>query len=161
MVTLPLADAREGGAGIVADSLFEMAPELQLLIDPFADRVLAANAAARRFFNSPSLVEGVKPSQLFSQVVPQLIVFSQAVLNKGRRWTNELLCQTEKGRHRRVECHAVSVPIDDMPAILMSLRDIEQQHHLRAVADAETFVRLGLSEWRRVERLFREIEQDN
>ena len=160
-MSMPLVDPRDGNAGLVADTLFELAPEPQLLIDPFADRILAANAAARRFFNTDAAVDRVKPSHLFSQVVPQLIVFSQAVLSKGRRWTNELLCQTEKGRHRRVECHAVSVKSDVGPAILMSLRDIEQQHHLRAVADADTFVRLGLTEWRRVERLFREIEQDN
>jgi PAS domain S-box-containing protein len=145
----------------LADSLFELAPEPQLLIDPFADRILACNAAARRFFTSDAASDRLKPSQLFSEVIPQLVVFSEAVLNKGRRWTNELLCQTERGRHRRVECHAVSVPTGGGPAILMSLRDIERQHHLRAVADAETFVRLGLTEWRRVERLFREIEQDN
>ena len=59
MVTMSLADAREGGAGVVADSLFELAPEPQLLIDPFADRVLAANAAARRFFNTQTVVERV------------------------------------------------------------------------------------------------------
>ncbi len=145
----------------LADTLFELAPEPQLLIDPFGDRILACNAAARRFFTSDAAIDRLKPSQLFSEVIPQLVVFSEAVLNKGRRWTNELLCQTEKDRHRRVECHAVSVRVDGDPAILMSLRDIERQHHLRAVADAETFVRLGLTEWRRVERLFREIEQDN
>ena len=144
-----------------ADTLFEMAPEPQLLIDPFDNRILASNAAARRFFNFDGPADRAKPSQLFSEVIPQLVVFSQAVLEEGRRWTNELLCQTEKGRHRRVECHAVAVRVGHGAAILMSLRDIERQHHLRAVADADTFVRLGLSEWRRVERLFREIEQDN
>ena len=73
------------------------------------------------------VVERVKPSQLFSQVVPQLVVFSQAVLNKGRRWTNELLCRADKGRHRRIECHAVRVPVGEGHGLLMSLRDVEQQ----------------------------------
>ena len=160
-MTAPLIDDVPPEGADFADILFERAPEPQLLIDPFADRILFGNAAARRFFNIDGAVDRVKPSQLFSAVVPQLVVFSQAVLSKGRRWTNELLCQTERGRHRRVECHAVSIRAGNGTAILMSLRDIEQQHHLRAVADAETFVRLGLTEWRRVERLFREIEQDN
>ena len=160
MNLLSVHDLPPEGAAF-ADTLFEMAPEPQLLIDPFDNRILASNAAARRFFNFDGPADRAKPSQLFSEVIPQLVVFSQAVLEEGRRWTNELLCQTEKGRHRRVECHAVAVRIGHGTAILMSLRDIERQHHLRAVADADTFVRLGLSEWRRVERLFREIEQDN
>ena len=143
------------------DDLFEQAPEPQLVIDPFADRLLAANAAARRFVGMATETGKVRPSQLFGEVVPQLIVFSQAVLDKGRRWTDELLCKVDNGRHRRVESHAVRISIGDSLAILMSLRDVEKHHHLRAVSDAESFVRLGLPEWRRVERLFREIEQDN
>jgi PAS domain S-box-containing protein len=144
-----------------AQSLFELAPEPQLVIDPFADRLLACNAAARRLLQLEAQIDDIKPSWLFSPCLPQLVVFSQAVLAKGRRWTNGLLCLAEKQRHRRVDCHAVAIAASDGPAILMSLRDSERQHRLRAVADADAFVRLGLTEWRRVEQLFREIEQDN
>ena len=141
--------------------MFELSPEPHLLVDPFADRILAVNVAARRFLRTDVTLERLKPSQLFGESMPQLVVFSQAVLSKGRRWTNELLCLAEKGRHRRIECHAVRIAWAGEQAILMTLRDCEQQQHLRAVADAEAFVRQGLSEWRRVEQLFREIEQDN
>lgn len=145
------------------DLLFEFAPEPQILIDPVADRLLACNAAARSFLDltTRDTEADSRPSQLFGDAVPQLIVFSQAVLDKGRRWTDDLFCRCTNGRQRRVECHAVRIALASDTAILMSLRDAERQQHLRAVSDADTYVRLGLSEWRRVEHLFREIEQDN
>jgi PAS domain S-box-containing protein len=159
LMLLPEIDADGGCAW--DESLFELGPEPQLVIDPFADRLLACNAAGRRLLHLEAADAQVRPSRIFRPCLPQLVVFSQAVLAKGRRWTDELLCAVDKDRHRRVECHAVSVRAHDGQVILMSLRDVERQHHLRVVSDANAFVRLGLSEWRRVEQLFREIEQDN
>ncbi|MGB5254677.1 MAG: sigma 54-interacting transcriptional regulator, partial [Sedimenticolaceae bacterium] len=144
------------------DDLFELAPEPQMLIDPYADRVLLANAALRALVACPAddLVT-LSPRRLVGEQVADLIVFTEAVLEKGQAWSDALQCCGRDGRVRQVEWRAVRVCTDQGIAMLVAVRDIDQQQHRQAAAEANEFVRRGLSEWRRVERLFQEIEQEN
>ena len=143
-------------------SLFELAPEAQVLFDPVEDCVIAANAAARRLLACrPEDVQHLVPSRLLGDGIARLIVFTQAVLEKGHGWTDGLECRGLDGRKHRIECHAARVGAGDDVVILAAIRDLEQQQYRRAASEANEFVRRGLSEWRRVERLFGEIEQEN
>ena len=150
------------GAWPGTETLFESAPEAQLLLDPYADRVLAANAAARRLlYGACDSMVPLVVSRLLGAGLEHLVVFTQAVLEKGESWTDKLHYRDVDGELRRVECHAVRVTTADGVALLMSLRDLRWQRGWREFADADEFIRRGLSEWRRVERLFAEIEQEN
>ncbi len=142
--------------------LFELAPEPQMLIDPYADRVLLANAALRALVacDADDLAM-LSPRRLVGEQVADLIVFTEAVLEKGQAWSDGLQCCGLDGRVRQVEWRAVRVFTDQGIAMLVAVRDIDQQQHRQAAAEANEFVRRGLSEWRRVERLFQEIEQEN
>ncbi len=156
--TRPRIDA----AGEQAERLFELAPGAQVLVDPYADRLLAANAAARRLIGCEAQeMSGILPSRLLGEQFAHLIAFTQAVLEKGTAWSDSLSCRSAEGQVRRVECHAVRIANHQGVAILMTIRDVERQRHRRAVSEADEFVRRGLSEWRRVEKLFEEIEQEN
>jgi len=142
--------------------LFELAPEAQLLVDPYADRVLAANAAARQLLacDGPQ-VAALSPSRLYGEVMAGLVVFTQAVLEQGRAWTDGLSCRALDGRVFGVECQAVRVPTEQGTCMLVTLKDVAQQQLREEAAQANDFVRRGLSEWRRVEKLFEDIEQRN
>ncbi|MCB1723168.1 MAG: sigma 54-interacting transcriptional regulator [Chromatiaceae bacterium] len=156
---------RFGGAlrgGDDATTLFESAPEAQLLLDPYADSVLAANAAARRLLGfAAERMPQLTASRLLGAGLDQLVVFTQAVLEKGEGWTDRLYYRDNQGELLRLECHAVRVMSPQGVAVLASVRDMRRQRGLREYADANEFMNRGLSEWRRVERLFAEIEQEN
>jgi PAS domain S-box-containing protein len=142
--------------------LFELAPEAQLLVDPYADRVLAANAAARQLLAcDQQQVATLSPSRMHGEVMAGLVVFTQAVLEQGRGWTDGLSCRALNDRVFGVECHAVRVASDRGELMLVTLKDAEQQKLREEAAEANEFVRRGLSEWRRVEKLFEDIEQHN
>ncbi|MGD8957658.1 MAG: sigma 54-interacting transcriptional regulator [Chromatiaceae bacterium] len=145
-----------------AEELFELAPEPQMLIDPYADRVLLANAALRELVACDAEdVVSLSPRRLVGEQAADLIVFTEAVLEKGQAWSDALPCCGLDGRIRQVEWRAVRVSTAQGIAMLVAVRDIDQQQHRQAAAEANEFVRRGLSEWRRVERLFEEIEQEN
>lgn len=149
-------------AMLPAADLFEHSPEAQALIDPFADRLLAANAECRTLLGCGSDdLHGLVPSRLFGEQTAELIVFTEAVLEKGSGWSDALQCHTLDGRVREVTCRATRVQTRNGAALLLALRDIEHQDHQQAASEANEFVRRGLSEWRRVQRLFEEIEQEN
>jgi len=159
-----LATALQKRADIpdTAQSLFELSPEAQLVIDPYADRVLAANAAACQLLGCEGRdFDDLPVSRLLAGGHARLIVFTQAVLEKGRAWTDNLSCRDPLGQIKRIECQAVRITHAGGVAMLASIRDIREQDRRRVFADANEFMRRGLSEWRRVERLFSEIEQQN
>lgn len=156
--TSPPLDA----AGEQSERLFELAPGAQVLIDPYADRLLTANAAARSLIGCKAEdVPGIVPSRLLGGELARLVVFTQAVLEKGSAWSDSLMCRNTDGQLRQVECHAARVANHRGVAILVAIRDVEQQRYRRAASEANEFVRRGLSEWRRIEKLFEEIEQEN
>ncbi len=134
-----------------------------MLLDPAADLVLDANAAAcallgcERTALAGSSITALHPGQR-----PALIVFSQAVLHKGRYWTHTLSPRHDGGRTLRVEYSGSAVPGEgSRDAILLLIADLDQRRRRAVDSEAETFVRGGVSEWQRVERLFREIEREN
>lgn len=148
--------------GLSSDDLFELAPEAQVLIDPHADRVLAANAAFRRMMGfSVEQAAEVVPSRWLGEGIADLIVFTQAVIETGRAWTDTLRCRDCHGRSRRMECSAVRLDTPDGVAMLATIRDLRTVHDRKAESQANEFVRRGLSEWKRVESLFEEIEREN
>ena len=65
--------------------------EPTLLLDPHADLILDANPAACTLLGyDRALLRQTKVSALHTGQLPALIVFTQAVLDKGAYWTNAL-----------------------------------------------------------------------
>jgi PAS domain S-box-containing protein len=151
-----------GGDPLGGGLLFDQAPEAQLVLDPYRDRVLRANAAAEQLLGYgaadwPALAF----SQLVGDALAGLVAFTQAVLEQGRGWTDQLGCKARDGRQLQLEWHATRLPLQGGDLLLVALRDVEQQQLRREASQANEFVRRGLSEWRRVEKLFDDIEQQN
>ncbi|MBS4047682.1 MAG: sigma 54-interacting transcriptional regulator [Alphaproteobacteria bacterium] len=143
-----------------ADPVFEGAPQAMLVIDPASDRVLDANPAACRLFGydretlCATSVTALHPSQR-----PDLIVFSQAVLQKGRWWTRSLTPRHATGRELKVEYVGAAFGSDGK--LLLTATDLEELRRRNVDAEADYYVRGGLAEWQRVERFFRDIEREN
>jgi len=145
------------------ERLFLAHPDPMLLIDPVRDRVISANPAAHRILgdtNSNRLLQ-VPASALFPAALPALIVFTESVIESGHGWTDEISCRTLDGRELAVEITAVRAMEKQCGPLLFTLRDQETLKKRQDAAAANDYVRRGLSEWRRVERIFQEIEHEN
>src|SRR5215510_11590401 len=92
---------------------FEFGIEPTLLLDPYADQVLDANPAACTLLGyDRALLRQTKVSALHSGQLPALIVFTQAVLDKGAYWTNALTPRHATGQNLRLEYAGALVPGD-------------------------------------------------
>jgi PAS domain S-box-containing protein len=143
-------------------TLFDQHPTATLVFDPVENRMVSANDAALALLDFPmeKLLE-CKPSWLFDGGLSALIVFTQSVMVQGYSWTNELSCRTRSGRVIPVECNARALTLDDRVLLSVTLQDRETLEGVRKQAEANDYVRRGLSEWRKFEQLFQEIEQGN
>jgi len=141
--------------------VFEDCAEAMLAVDPYGDRVLDANPAACRLLGyDRAALRGNAMSKLHPGQVPALVVFTEAVLAKGRFWSTDLHPRHASGRELKVE-YAGSVLAGQPPRLLLTLSDLEARRRRHVDEAAEGFVRGGLAEWQRVERFFRDVEREN
>ena len=80
-----LAPTRDAGLWSTA---LDFAAEPTMLLDPHGDRIVEANPAACTLLGyDRALLRQMKISALHAGQVPALIVFTQAVFDKGSIWT--------------------------------------------------------------------------
>ena len=141
---------------------FEYLAEPTLLLDPHADQIVDANPAACALLGyDRTLLRGVRISELHTGQLQALIVFTQAVLHKGTYWTNALTPRHATGQPLRLEYSGSLVPHGERSLMLLTLSDLEQRRRRYVEATAEDHMRGGLAAWRRVERVFQDIEREN
>ena len=141
--------------------VFEGSREPMLVIDPHADRIADANPAAAALlgYDRPVL-QGMAASRLHPGQLPALIVFTQAVQAKGHWWTHGLTPRHGEGKALRLE-YAASLLAGTPPLILIALADLDARRHRHVDAEADAHMHAGLSEWQRMEMIFRDIEREN
>jgi PAS domain S-box-containing protein len=143
-------------------ALFALHPDAQLLWDPREDQIVeASNNACRLLQRSRSELLATAPSALHSGERGALVVFTEAVLERGEYWTNGLSCELPDGSRLALEYSARRIDLEGRPLVLASARDLTVVRRRELHSDADAYLRSGLSEWRRVERLFADIESDN
>ena len=141
---------------------FDFAADPMLLLDPHGDHILEANPAACTLLGyDRSLLRQIKISALHAGQVPTLIVFTQAVFDKGSFWTTSLTPRHAAGRKLRLEYTGSLIPRDGTPLVLLTMNDLEQRRRRLVDAAAEDHMRGGIAAWQRVERVFRDIEREN
>ena len=146
-----------GSLGVV----FEEAPEPMLVIDPGENRMLDANPAASRMLGTPrDDLRGSRPSDLFPGQLAALTVFTQAALAKGRWWTQALVPRHAEGKTLRVETEGCRLS-GPSQRLLVTLIDLEERQRRQVDGEADAYMRAGLPEWQRMERIFRDIERGN
>ncbi|MDP4005335.1 sigma 54-interacting transcriptional regulator [Methylobacterium sp. NEAU K] len=141
--------------------VFEANPDAMLVVEPKADRIVDANPAAARMLGYPrTALRGARASALHPGQLPALTVFTQAALAKGHWWTQALTPRHASGRNLRVEVAAF--PLAGAPTrLLVTLADPDALRRRQVDGEADAYMRAGLSEWQRMERIFRDIERGN
>lgn len=141
---------------------FEFAVEPALLLDPHADLILDANPAACTLLGyDRALLRQTKVSRLHAGQLPALIVFTQAVLDRGAYWTNALTPRHATGQTLRLEYAGSLLPQDGRALVLLTMSDLDARRRRYVDAAAEDHMRGGIATWQRVERVFQDIEREN
>jgi PAS domain S-box-containing protein len=142
--------------------VFEHCAEAIALLDPVADRFGDLNIAACKLLGYPrqELLE-LPVSKLFGHQLADLIVFTQAVMDKGRGWTEELSCNCKTGERIELELSATILLVKGSPQLILVMREASHQKYQRDQAHTERTMRGGLLEWRNILNLFQETERDN
>jgi PAS domain S-box-containing protein len=141
---------------------FDFAADPMMLVDPHMDRIVDTNAAACKLLGyDRALLRQMKISALHAGQVPALIVFTQAVFDKGSFWTASLTPRHAAGNELRLEYTGSLIPRDGTPLVLLAMNDLDQRRRRLVDATAEDHMRGGIAAWQRVERVFRDIEREN
>ncbi|MGE4280436.1 MAG: sigma 54-interacting transcriptional regulator [Magnetospirillum sp.] len=136
--------------------------EAVIAFDPTNDRVLAVNPAACTLYGlSRDALLNSRFSALHPRQLPSLVVFSEAVMDKGRAWTRSLSLVDDQGKTRPLEYLAALMPWQHGTAIVAVVSDLEVLRRREVDTEAESYLRDGMEEWRRVEQVFRDIERHN
>lgn len=142
--------------------VFEHCSEAIALLDPYGDRLGDLNVAACNLLGYPRHELLALPvSKLFGHQLADLIVFSQAVLEKGRGWTDGLSCNCKSGERMDLEISATTLSIKGQLQLILVLHARSEKQYQRDQADTERTMRGGLLEWRNILNLFQESERDN
>lgn len=140
---------------------FEDSREPMMILDPPADRIVDANPAAADLLGYPrASLRGMPASTLHPGQRAALIVFTQGVDAKGHWWTHALTPRHGAGKALRLE-YAGSRLAAAAPLMLVTLADLDARRQRHVDAQADAHMRAGLSEWQRMERIFRDIEREN
>jgi PAS domain S-box-containing protein len=146
----------------VRSAAFDFAAEPMLLLDPHGDRIIDANPAVCALLGyDRALLRQMKISTLHAGQVPALIVFTQAVFDRGSFWTTSLMPRHAAGNELRLEYTGSLIPQEGTPLVLLSMNDLEQRRRRLVDVTAEDHMRGGIAAWQRVERVFRDIEREN
>ena len=146
----------------IQHSVLRYVQEAFLFIDPVANRIIDANAAAIALlgYELDALCR-LTVTALLPYELPALITFTDSVLAQGSGWTDELSCQHQDGHAVKIEVSASIYETTEQPLVIMQLRDKEKIRSLQEHAEANDYVRRGISEWKRIERIFQDIEHEN
>ncbi|WP_431036995.1 sigma 54-interacting transcriptional regulator [Pseudomonas yamanorum] len=141
--------------------VFEHCAEAIALLNPYSDRFGDLNIAMCKLLGYPrqELLE-LPVSKLFGHQLADLIVFTQAVMDKGRSWTDELSCNCKSGERIELEISATLLLVKGEQQLILVLREQSKQRYHRDQAETERTMRGGLIEWRNVMNLFQETERD-
>lgn len=158
-------DSLSGWADLAYSSrhmVFEHCAEAIALLNPFSDRFGDLNIATCKLLGYPRQELLALPvSKLFGHQLADLIVFTQAVMDKGRGWTQELSCNCKSGERIELEISATTLQIKGEQHLILVLRELSHEKYQRDQAHTERTMRGGLIEWRNILNLFQESERDN
>lgn len=145
----------------LAAAVFQSAAIAQLVIDPVEDQVSTANREACQLFGLRESALRQRPvSQLFAPSFPDMVVFSDEVLERGWAWADHLLIATESGAVR-VEVSAGTMVIGSKTLLCLSMQTVDELARYRERSEAHRHYLSGIGHWDRVSKVFQEFERRN
>ncbi|ALP52916.1 histidine kinase [Candidatus Tenderia electrophaga] len=146
----------------LAAQTLEYQADACLVLDPWGNRIIQANRAARTLLGYDSeAMQCLKASELFRDQLPAVVVFTEAVMTQGRRWCNDIICYHRHGDPITVEMAGSRVEHGEHPYLVLNLADQEQLLAQRERAEALRYHRAGIRRWKTIENIFQEIEREN
>ncbi len=141
------------------DRYFNYSALAQMVTEPFKDEVIAVNQECCLILGlALKEAQSLKVSDLFANTLPELIVFTQEVIDKGRAWSDRLRVGSENvefevtGRYHEA---------GDEHYLYLTLQRLSEVDRLRKNSDAEQHYQSGIGNWNRVARVFQEFEREN
>lgn len=142
--------------------VFEHCGEAIVQFDPVANRFVDMNIAASKLFGyARHELLDMTVTRLFGHQLPELIVFTQSLLETGKGWSDELSCTRKSGERVMLEISATTLRLKGVLYLILVLRERNEQRYLLDQAQTERTMRGGLLEWRNILNLFQETERDN
>jgi PAS domain S-box-containing protein len=130
--------------------------------DPVGNRFVDINIAACKLLGYPrhEILE-LTVTRLFGHALPELIVFTQAVLEEGTGWTDSLTCARRDGERIELELSASTLKLKGVVYLILVLRERDEERYRQNQANVERTMRGGLIEWQNILTLFQESEREN
>ncbi|TCK02290.1 sigma-54 interaction domain-containing protein [Marinobacterium mangrovicola] len=143
------------------DRHFDVSATAQLVVDAVGDAVVCANQQCCQLLErSQKQVLAMPVSALFGKSFPELIIFTQELLDKGQGWTDRLSIEIHAEPVRQ-EISGRCVRAGDQHHLYLSLQPADALRALRDRSDASRHHSHGLGHWNRVARVFQEFEREN
>ncbi|PWC37837.1 sigma 54-interacting transcriptional regulator [Azospirillum sp. TSO35-2] len=139
--------------------VFDCGVEAALVVALESGRILDANPAACRLLGyDGALLRRMAIVDLHRGQEPALLVFTEAVLDRGVYWTRSLSARHAGGAALRLEYAGALLPGG---VLLLTLHDLDARRRRDIEAEGELYLHDGLGAWQRVERVFHEFEREN
>lgn len=141
------------------DRYFNYAALAQLVIDPFANKIVAINQEACLLLamDTQQALKH-KVSELFASDLCALIVFTEEILYRGRAWSDRLQIGEDS---ILVEITGRSAKAGDEHYVYMAIQRTDEIDKQRKNSDAEQLYQSGIGHWARVAQVFQEFEREN
>ena len=130
--------------------------------DPVGNRFVDINIAACKLLGYPrhEILE-LTVTRLFGHALAELIVFTQAVLEEGKGWTDSLTCARRDGERIELELSASTLKLKGVVYLILVLRERDEERYRQNQANVARTMRGGLIEWQNILTLFQESEREN
>ncbi|MEX1033695.1 MAG: sigma 54-interacting transcriptional regulator [Cellvibrionaceae bacterium] len=143
--------------------LLKNMPEAIVVVEPFADRFIGVNGMACELFGLGETELMQQPvSRCFRNCLPQLCVFTEALLCRGRGLADDISAVTASGGEVELE---ISGSLCQLPALAqcvsLCLRDKHHYQQWRLHSNAQRHHQFGLLQWQRIHQVFQDIEREN
>lgn len=147
--------------GAHMDRYFNYSAVPQVVLDPVLDTIIEANQEACRLLQRDrECLKKLRVSSLFRAELPQLISFTQEVLENTRGFCFGLQVEID-GESCGVEVIGRSSQAGDESFLHLSLQLLDELNLRRSRSEALDIYHSGLGHWNRVARVFREFEHEN
>ena len=164
-MSLEDVDYLSGWSGMAYPSrhlVFERCNAGIVQFDPVGNRFVDINIAACKLLGYPrhEILE-LTVTRLFGHALAELIVFTQAVLEEGKGWTDSLTCARRDGERIELELSASTLKLKGVVYLILVLRERDEERYRQNQANVERTMRGGLIEWQNILTLFQESEREN
>lgn len=140
---------------------FEQCPQALMLLDPIKNRYVDCNQAACRLlgYDRMQILE-TSISSIHGRDLGQLIVFSEQVLEQGKAVSRLIRYRSSDGYYLPCELNAARTVVNQREMLIVAITDLQEQQALEKLNNADKMVRGGILEWKYLQSIFQEGEQD-